>query len=277
MKSGPGVHPVLVRASDFGSWDYCHKQYHLRSVLGRLPDSHAVARLEAGRQSHARHGTTVERAHTARRGATLLVLVAALLIAWLLLTGAVAPAAALPSASLQLVAVIAVVLAAAFLLSRIARTLGRSTGLPGAAEIVANDAVRGRGQLFVDRESGLVGKPDYLRRERTGGWLIRYVAAEVKPNRRRDTAYDGDVLQLLAYIVLTMAHFGSRAARYGYLAYANQTWRIEADEVAVQRVYATAQAMRTAHALPVVHRSHSNQRRCQSCSVRDQCSESLAR
>lgn len=267
--------PVLVRASDFGSWDYCQKQYHLQRVLRYLPDRQAMARLEAGRDSHARHGATVARAHSARRASAFMLLAAAVLLAWLFLTGAAAPSAALQANALQITAAIAVAVATAFLLSRIAESLERRTGLPGAAELVANDAVQGRGRLFVDRRSGLVGKPDYLRRERDGGLISRYVAAEVKPNRARAEPYDGDVLQLLAYVVLTMAHFGSRAARYGYLAYANRTWRIAADDDALRRVRATAETMRAVHELPVVHRSHSSFRRCQSCSVREQCSESL--
>lgn len=128
---------------------------------------------------------------------------------------------------------------------------------------------------FVDKRSGLTGKPDYLRRERNGGLIARHVAAEVKPSRRRDTPYAGDVLQLLAYVLLTMAHFGSRAARYGYLAYAERTWRIEADEDALERVRETADAMRAAHQLQVVHRGHHS--RCAACGFRDQCSQGLVR
>jgi CRISPR-associated protein Cas4 len=270
------VHRILIHASHFGSWTYCRKQYHLAHVLGRKPDAEVQKRLEAGHRAHHAHGQRMDAAARAKRLMTVFTIGALLLLGWLILSGATRPTAFDVSSRRTIVLLALGFAAVALLLRTLSLALQQSTGLPGVAEIIASDTRQRREKLFRNRKVGLVGKPDYLRWERCGGWFRSAVAAEVKPDRVRDEPYDGDRLQLLAYVVLTAAHYGRRAARFGYLAYANRTWKVELDAAATERVLRTADAMRAAHALPVLPRDHRSTRRCERCGFRRQCSDSLA-
>ncbi|GIV76133.1 hypothetical protein FKZ61_013525 [Litorilinea aerophila] len=77
----------LVRASDIGTWTYCHRAWWLAQVKGiphRRPES-----LEAGELAHTAHGQQVRRSQHLRTAGLILVAMAALILAagWLILWG----------------------------------------------------------------------------------------------------------------------------------------------------------------------------------------------
>ena len=77
----------IVRASELGSYEYCHRAWWLREIAGVAPSSEAQARLEQGRQRHAQHGRAVAFAPLLLRGGAMLLAVAAVLLLLLLLIG----------------------------------------------------------------------------------------------------------------------------------------------------------------------------------------------
>ena len=78
----------VVRASELGSYAYCHRQWWLRYVVGRAPTQAGQARLDRGTQRHAAHGSGLLRARLLRRAALLAFAVAVLAaVIWLLSSG----------------------------------------------------------------------------------------------------------------------------------------------------------------------------------------------
>ncbi len=73
----------VVRASEIGQFTYCPHAWYLEHVL-RLPSAN-VADLEAGTESHRRHGRRVYVALVVQRvGIALAVLGALALVAWVI-------------------------------------------------------------------------------------------------------------------------------------------------------------------------------------------------
>jgi len=110
-----------------------------------------------------------------------------------------------------------------YLLWARSRAARRETGLPEGEVVYADtegwEACR---PLYASRW-GLAGKPDYI--VRSGGNMI---PVEVKPCRRAEHPYEGDVLQLAAYCLLVEETTGQRPP-YGLLRYAERSFRIPYD------------------------------------------------
>lgn len=74
----------LVRASDLGSWTFCHRAWWLREVKGVQHANPAV--LMQGQEAHRAHGRQVRRAHRLSRVGVVLVIAGlatiGLLIIW---------------------------------------------------------------------------------------------------------------------------------------------------------------------------------------------------
>jgi hypothetical protein len=265
----------LVNASDLGTWAYCARNlgYKIRRVR---PDAAAQARMEAGVANHNRHGRLADRQRVVWRAAFALFLVGLVLVLFLALSGA----ALLPDATHERKAalVAAAVLGTAVLLALLASSLSRRTGFSGSWELLASDTGQNRVQMLRDPESGLQGKPDFLIRRRV--FLSkRVVPVESKPSRRGRAGqpYPWDRLQVAAYVILTRAFYGARAARFGLIHYANAEHTVRLDralEREVQRAREGVLAVQAAGGN--VPRSHNEAWRCRHCPFASVCDQRLS-
>jgi CRISPR-associated exonuclease Cas4 len=146
--------------------------------------------------------------------------------------------------------------------------LMRRGGLRG--RIISSDSVVAqRARTLRSARYGVVGKPDYLLKERGA-----IVPVELKPTRESDTPWLRDVVQLAAYCLLLEEH-EPRFGGYGYLRYASQTFRIDFTPRVKTELLRTLASMRTDLTSSTVSRSHRDARRCARCSFVRVCGESL--
>ena len=154
------------------------------------------------------------------------------------------------------------------------RTGFRTTWSTAGMRVLAADTGAAGSLLLRDPELGLRGRPDYLLEESSAGWR-RVVPLELKPRRRSHRLYESDEAQLGAYLILSRAAFGERAAPFGYVRYAEVDFRVELTGMLEWRIREVVAAIRASRAAAVVHRSHSVPARCAGCAVRRQCAEAL--
>lgn len=170
--------------------------------------------------------------------------------------------------------VIGALLLAAVMLFAFAALLGRFTGLSGSAEVIASDTGQHRVKLIEDPKHKIRGKPDYIQIERVG-LRKKIVPVELKPSRKSETLYEGDAMQVIAYLILLKKQYGRRVANFGRVKYANKTFVVEYTPEAVRRCLEIVERIREARRLPCVERNHNSPRRCLACSVREACNQRL--
>ncbi len=153
---------------------------------------------------------------------------------------------------------IIVLVAAALLLAILSVRLMRRSGIRG--RVVASDSILLRpSRVLRSALYGIAGKPDYLVQEHG-----HIVPVELKPSRESNTPWLRDVVQLAAYCLLleeTEPRFGG----YGYLRYANRTFRIEFTDRVRQELLRTLDGMRADLAASDVLPNHHDPRRCARC------------
>ena len=153
--------------------------------------------------------------------------------------------------------------------------LASRTGLSSRSEVMASDTGQNRVKKLWDPETGLVGQPDYILRERVG-FSKKLVPVEVKPTRKGTRLHHSDEMQSTVYMLLMRAEYGKEFAGYAYVRYKEKTFRVrltrELERLCLQYVGEIRQA-RQAHN---VHRNHDQRVRCLSCAYRPLCDESLA-
>jgi len=158
-----------------------------------------------------------------------------------------------------------------YLLWARSRAARRETGLPEGEVVYADtegwEACR---PLYASRW-GLAGKPDYI--VRAGDHTI---PVEVKPGRRAERPYEGDVLQLAAYCLLVEETEG-RAPPHGLLRYRDRTFRIPYDAALRGRLTSVLAEMRRGLHSSILPRSHEDPVRCRYCGHRTVCDQSLVR
>ncbi len=146
------------------------------------------------------------------------------------------------------------------------------TGLP-TGDIVYNDtgAWEKVERSLINRQYGLIGKPDYLVKvsEQGRAWMI---PVEVKSAKRPSSPHAGHVLQLATYCLLVEATY-AQTPPYGLLRYADATLRIPFTAALRQEVLAAADAIRRDQRASDVKRSHQEAGRCRACGYQHQCGE----
>jgi CRISPR-associated exonuclease Cas4 len=162
-------------------------------------------------------------------------------------------------------------LAAALVAWWLAVRARRVGGLP-AGEVVYADtgAWEKTEKPLIDREHGLVGKPDYLVRTREG-----IIPVEVKSGPRPPTPYASHLLQLAAYCLLVETTSG-RAPRWGYLHYDDATLRIPYTRGLRAQLLDLLESMRADRQAQEVDRSHDEAARCRGCGFRYACDRRLS-
>lgn len=142
--------------------------------------------------------------------------------------------------------------------------LFRRAGVRG--RVVASDVrVAAPARVLRSAHHGLSGKPDYLVEERG-----RIVPVELKPTRRSTTPWLRDVVQLAAYCLL-LEETEPRFAGYGYLRYADRTFRVDFTTSLREELLRTLAALRADLVAPDVDPGHEDPRRCARCALVSAC------
>lgn len=261
-----------VSASDIGTFAFCARAYALGKVQKVYPGTAGEQRLRRGVSAHGRHARwyNAQRrlASLGRRLLLLMVLAAMLWLVW-----GCGPSGGAPD--FRLVAALAGAGGAALLLFAASAWLRRRTGLPGGGRVLASDAGPARGTRLRDPELCLSGRPDYLLEQRR--WLRRVVVpVELKPSRRGRRLHASDEMQLVVYLLLVAAEYGTRASPAGYVRYREHTFRVRLTRERTRRCLGLRDAVREARRTRDADRSHSEPGRCAHCSFRDVCGQALA-
>ncbi len=141
-----------------------------------------------------------------------------------------------------------------------------------AGRVRASDAgVAAPARVLRSARLGLAGKPDYLVEERG-----RIVPVELKPSRRAARPWLRDVVQLAAYCVL-LEEIEPRFAGYGYLRYADRTFRIDLTDSLRAELLSTLDALRADLAAADVAPNHTDPRRCARCALVRRCGQVVTR
>ena len=162
-----------------------------------------------------------------------------------------------------------------WLLRRGQRTY-ETSGLP-AGQIIYCDtgAWQTVEKALLNREHGLVGKPDYVVHVREKGRSFT-IPIEVKSAKRPSTPHAGHLLQLGAYCLLVEAIYKCTPP-YGILHYADATLRIPFDQPLRKAVLAAAEQIRQDQQASNVKRSHEEPSRCRACGYQQHCGEQRLR
>lgn len=124
---------------------------------------------------------------------------------------------------------------------------------------------------FVSVEHGLKGRPDYLV-ETTDGIIPVEIKSTTCPHSGRP--YNSHMMQLACYCLLCEETMNAHVP-FGLIRYCDREVRVPfTPELRVQ-LLSLLEEMRSACAMPIVHRSYSQARRCAKCGFKDICSEAL--
>jgi len=148
----------------------------------------------------------------------------------------------------------------------------QASGLP-TGDVIYSDtgAWQQVEKALINREHGLIGKPDYVVQVTEKGRSYT-VPVEVKSAKRSATPHTGHLLQLGAYCLLVEAAY-QRTPPYGLLHYADATVRIPFTNELRREVLAVAEAIRRDQQTSDVRRSHDESQRCRACGYRHQCGD----
>jgi CRISPR-associated exonuclease Cas4 len=164
--------------------------------------------------------------------------------------------------------VILALVAGALVLGVVSVVLLRRFGVRG--RIVASDSVVSRpSRVLRSARHGIAGKPDYLIEERG-----HIAPVELKPSRESDSPWLRDVVQLAAYCLL-LEETEPRFAGYGYLRYANRTFRIDFTDRVRGELLRTIADMRADLTADDVPPNHHDPRRCARCMLVRACGRAL--
>jgi CRISPR-associated exonuclease Cas4 len=126
-------------------------------------------------------------------------------------------------------------------------------------------------KTLISWQLGLKGRPDYLVKTAEG-----IVPVELKSTSfpRSGRPYEAHVMQLACYCLLCEETMDAHVP-YGLIRYRDGEVRVEYTPELRVRLLLLLEEIRGARALPVLHRNHSQARRCTGCGFRDICSEAL--
>lgn len=148
----------------------------------------------------------------------------------------------------------------------------QTSGLP-IGEVIYSDtgAWQPVAKALINREHGLIGKPDYLVQVAEKGRSFT-IPVEVKSAKRPPAPHTGHLLQLGAYCLLVEATY-QQTPPYGLLHYADATLRIPFTAELRREVLAVAEVIRRDQQAVDVKRSHNESQRCRACGYQHQCGE----
>jgi CRISPR-associated exonuclease Cas4 len=152
---------------------------------------------------------------------------------------------------------------------------GRPVGRVAGTEVGRDGKKQER--PLVSEALELIGRPDYLI-EAEGGVVPVEVKSTACPAGGRP--YDSHLAQLAAYCLLVEDVLGATVP-YGLVKYRDREVRVEYTDEMRERALALIGELKADMNASAeggeVHRSHEDPRRCAGCSLRDVCTESLAK
>ncbi len=155
----------------------------------------------------------------------------------------------------------------------IAWRLKQASGLPSGRLVYADtDQLQAVPKPLYDADLNLVGKPDYVIRQRDGSLVpvdFKSVSAPIQP-------YDSHVYQVLAYCYLIEQTQGLKPS-HGIIRYEDKSFEVPYDDLQKAKLLDLILALRQVEGCDESpQRSHQQAARCRSCGFRDICDQNLA-
>ena len=171
---------------------------------------------------------------------------------------------------LLLLAVIFIV--CTLLAARSARLAKKRAGLP-IGRVIYSDTGREKQpfKTLISRRFGLKGRPDYLIEVADGIIPVEIKSTACPTNGR---PFDSHVMQLACYCLLCEDVMNAHVP-YGIIRYRDREVRVQYTPQLRARLLSLLEEIKETQAMPIVHRSHSQPRRCAGCGFREVCDESL--
>ncbi len=168
--------------------------------------------------------------------------------------------------------VVLVLLGTAVFLTLRSRNLQQQSGLPSGSVIYSDSGTWfPNPDVLVAPDYGLSGKPDYLVQQADGA----IVPVELKSGRAPDQPWEGHVLQLAAYCLLTEEAYGKRPS-FGILQYQDRAFAIDYTFDLEEDLLDLLAEMRDSVYEGELDRDHNNWRRCDRCSMKHVCRQRIA-
>ncbi|MEA4811031.1 MAG: CRISPR-associated protein Cas4 [Anaerolineaceae bacterium] len=154
----------------------------------------------------------------------------------------------------------------------ISRRMRAKSGVPQGEIIYAdNEALQTLTQPLSDPQTGLLGKPDYILRQKDS-FLI---PLEYKSGLAPESPYETHVLQLLAYCRLVEVNYNLRPP-YGILRYRDREFQIPYSHEHEDELLKVIQEIRQYEGMDSApERSHGSPSRCRACGYRQHCDRCL--
>ncbi len=127
-----------------------------------------------------------------------------------------------------------------------------------------------KSKLFQSERYRLRGRPDYIVKEDG-----EKIPVEIKTGRVPKGPFFSHILQTAAYCLLIEDETG-RAPPYGIIKYGDEEFEVEYDEDLKNLLLEKLSDMREIFQTQDVHRNHNRKGKCENCSRREICPESLA-
>ena len=164
-----------------------------------------------------------------------------------------------------------ILLVCALLIRSAANRVRDRAALP-EGKVLYSDTIKQERPLktLISWRHGLKGRPDYLIETKDG-----IVPVEIKSTAfpRSGRPHEAHVMQLISYCLLCEETTGAHVP-YGLIRYRDGEVRVEYTPQLRSRLLSLLDEMRRAKASAVIHRSHSQPRRCAGCGFREVCGES---
>lgn len=163
--------------------------------------------------------------------------------------------------------------ALAIILLLIALKLKKASGLPGGRVVYADtDQLQALPKPLFDPDLKLVGKPDYVIRQRDGS----LVPVDFKSMNAPTKPYDSHIFQVLAYCYL-IEQTQSQKPSHGLIRYLDKSFEVPyADEDKASFLELINAVRETENGTTAPGRSHQQAARCKACGYKDICDQKLA-
>lgn len=149
--------------------------------------------------------------------------------------------------------------------------LHKQSGLPAGKVIYTDDETwYPNVEPLHSAEYRLVGKPDYLVRQRSGD----IIPVEVKSRLSPQYPWPSHILQLAAYCFLVNEAYGKRPS-YGILQYQDRAFAVDYTEDLEDNLLNLLAEMRQDSQAEELERDHNDARRCAACGFRENCHHEL--
>jgi len=152
------------------------------------------------------------------------------------------------------------------------RNLQERSGLPPGDVIYSDSgAWFPNADILVAPDFGLSGKPDYLVQQADGS----IVPVELKSGRAPHEPWEGHVLQLAAYCLLTEEAYGKRPS-FGILQYEDKAFAIDYTPDLEEDLLDLLTEMRDSQFEGEIDRDHNDWQRCARCGMNKACHQRIA-